>query len=69
MPPILAWAAVLSLPLPFLIGALGLVHLAELKIDRVLFSYPEIQTWYFRMRFRLTSLVVMLHFVMIFSVI
>jgi len=69
VPPILAWAAVLSLPLPFLIGALGLVHLAELKIDRVLFSYPEIQTWYFRMRFRLTSLVVMLHFVMIFSVI
>ena len=68
MPPILAWAAVLFFPLPFLLGALGLVHLAELKIDRVLFGYPEIQTWYFRMRFRLTSLVIVLHLIMIFSV-
>tara|TARA_B110000285_G_scaffold66308_1_gene76188 strand:+ start:667 stop:1110 length:444 start_codon:yes stop_codon:yes gene_type:complete len=62
--PVMAWAGLLFLPLPFAVITLGVIHLAGLKTDTIFFSAPEISLSYRKMRLRLTCLVVGLHFLM-----
>ena len=67
--PVMAWAGLLFLPLPFAVITLGVIHLAGLKTDAVFFSAPEISLSYRKMRLRLTGLVVGLHFLMTLSIV
>ena len=62
--PVMAWAGLFFLPLPFAVITLGAIHLAGLKTDAVFFSASEISLSYRKMRLRLTCLVVGLHFLM-----
>jgi len=68
IPPVLVWFAFLCFPSYFLVITLGFVHLAGLRIDRMIFEHLDMQSSYLRMRIRLASIVAGLHFLLALSI-
>ena len=67
IPPILIWVFFLLIPTSFFIIFLGFMHIAGLKIDRIVFGHYEIEPYYYSMRLRLAITVAMLHFLIAFA--
>ena len=67
IPPVLIWVFFLLIPTSFFIIFLGFMHIAGLKIDRIVFGHYEIEPYYYSMRLRLAITVAMLHFLIAFA--
>jgi hypothetical protein len=67
VPPVLVWIFFLSTPTPLFIIFLGFMHIAGLKVDRIVFGCYEIQPHYYSMRLRLAITVAMLHFLIAYA--
>ena len=67
VPPVLVWIFFLSTPTPLFIIFLGFMHIAGLKIDRIVFGHYEIKPYYYSMRLRLAVIVAMLHFLIAYA--
>ena len=68
IPPVLVWFAFLCFPSYFLVITLGFVHLAGLRVDRMIFEHLDMQSSYLRMRIRLAAIVAGLHFLLALSI-
>jgi hypothetical protein len=67
IPPVLIWVFFLLIPTSFFIIFLGFMHIAGLKIDRIVFGHYEIEPYYYSMRLRLAITVAMLHFLIAYA--